>query len=267
LPQFGQFNIKYDDSNSNFNALQASVTRSFASGFSWQTQYMWSHGIGDGSVGTGETAQIEDNNCRACDRSNSPYDIRQNITMNSVYDLPFARHSTGLAGKLLGGWTLSGIGMAQTGLPVNITVTRKSSVMLDGDAKYQRPNLVPGVPIYPTSQTINGWLNLAAFAVPAKNTWGNLGRNIARGPGYWEADTALEKKIHLKEKWNLKFRAEGFNLLNHPIFGSPTTPGTSPASANISAPASFGVITTPLNTGATGTGTPRRIQFMLRLEF
>jgi hypothetical protein len=267
LAQFGQFNIKYNDSNSNFNSLQASLLRSFTKGWLWQTQYMWSHGINDGSIGTGETLQIENNNCRACDRSSSSYDIRQTINMNSVYELPLGQHSSGAARKFLRGWALSGIGMAQGGMPVNIIVTRKSSAMLDGDAKYQRPNLVSGASIYPTSQTISHWFNIAAFAVPANNTWGNLGRNVGRGPGYWEADTALEKKTPLTEKVSLKFRVEAFNLLNHPIFGNPTTPGTSPLSANISAPATFGVITTPLNTGAVGTGLPRRIQLMLRLEF
>jgi hypothetical protein len=103
------------------------------------------------------------------------------------------------------------------------------------------------------------WFNPAAFAVPANNTWGNSGRNIARGPGYWEMDSALEKKTPLTEKVSLKFRAEAFNLFNHPILADPA--------ANISSASSFGVITSTLNTGAVGTGTPRRIQFMLRLEF
>ena len=264
LPQFGKFNIKYNDSNSNFNALQASLLRSFTKGWLWQTQYMWSHSIGDGSNGTGETASIENAACRACDRSSSAYDIRQTLTVNSVYDLPFGPghslwNAKGLAGKLIGGWSLSGIATASTGRPINITVTRSSSAMLDGNSSNQRPNLVPGVSIYAVNQTINNWFNPAAFAVPAKNTWGNLGRNIARGPGVWEMDTALEKGTRLSEKVNLKFRAEAFNLLNHPIFANPAS--------NFSASSSFGVITNPLNTGAVGTGLPRRLQLMLRLEF
>jgi hypothetical protein len=264
LPQFGKFSIKYNDSNTNFNALQGSLLRSFTKGWLWQTQYMWSHSIGDGSIGTGETASIENANCRACDRSSSLYDVRHTLTINSVYDLPFGPgqslwNTKGLAGKLIGGWSLSGIATASTGRPINITVTRSSSAMLDGNSSNQRPNLVPGVSIYAVNQTINNWFNPAAFAVPAKNTWGNLGRNIARGPGSWEMDTALEKGTRLSEKVNLKFRAEAFNLLNHPIFANPAS--------NFSASSSFGVITHPLNTGAVGTGLPRRLQLMLRLEF
>jgi hypothetical protein len=259
LPGFSQFNIKHYDGNSNFHALQGSLTRSFTNNWLWQTQYMWSHAIVDGGVGSGDQLYAENPACTVCDRSSSPYDVRQTMTLNSVYDLPMGRNGGVMAKRLLGGWALSGMATASTGRPINITVTRASSVMVNGDAKNQRPNLVPGVPIYATNQTISNWFNKAAFAVPAPGTWGNLGRYAARGPGYWEMDTALEKKTPLTEKVSLKFRAEAFNLLNHPIFANP--------GGNISAASSFGVITAPLNTGAVGTGSPRRIQLMLRLEF
>lgn len=131
--------------------------------------------------------------------------------------------------------------------------------MLDGNASNQRPNLVAGVPVYAANQSIDHWFNPAAFAVPAKGTWGNLGRNAARGPGLWELDTALEKRTTLIEKVSLSFRAEAFNLFNHPVFANPA--------ANISAPASFGRITSVLNTGAVGVGSPRKLQLMLRLDF
>ena len=264
LPQFGQFNIKHNDSNSNFNALQASLTRSFTSGWLWQTQYMWSHAITDNSVGAGESVPVQNASCRACDRSNSPFDVRHTITVNSVYQLPIGPgqrywRAGGVAGKLVGGWELSGIATASTGRPVNITVTRAASDMLDGNRNNQRPNLVPGVPIYAADQTIANWFNPAAFAVPAKGTWGNLGRYIARGPGYWEMDTALRKRIPITERVGLSFRAEAFNLFNHPAFANPAS--------NISARSSFGRITSVLNSGAVGTGTPRRLQLMLRLDF
>src|SRR5437763_5577720 len=64
IPQFGQFQIKYNDSNSSFHSFVASLQRSFTSGWLWQTQYIWSHAIADGSVGTGETAQVENASCR-----------------------------------------------------------------------------------------------------------------------------------------------------------------------------------------------------------
>ncbi|HYK92029.1 MAG TPA: TonB-dependent receptor, partial [Acidobacteriota bacterium] len=263
LPQFGKFNIKRNDGNSNFNAFQASLNRSFTRGWLWQTQYMWSHAIADGSVGAGETVGYQNVNCRKCDRSATPYDVRQTITMNSVFQLPFGQgrrywHAGGLAGKLIGGWELSGIGTASTGRPINVVVTRSASALPDGNSSNQRPDLVPGVSIYPDNQTISHWLNKAAFAVPAKNTWGNAGRYIARGPGLWEVDTALEKKTSIAEHADISFRAEAFNLFNHPVFANP---------GNNFAASSFGRISSVLNTGAIGTGAPRRLQFMLRVDF
>ena len=73
LSQFGQFSIKHNDANSNFHALQVSLKRSFTHGFLWQTQYQWSKGIADGSIGAGEGIAVENVSCRACDRSVSPY--------------------------------------------------------------------------------------------------------------------------------------------------------------------------------------------------
>ncbi|MBO0723168.1 MAG: TonB-dependent receptor, partial [Blastocatellia bacterium] len=109
------------------------------------------------------------------------------------------------------------------------------------------------------------WLNPAAFAIPAPGTWGNLGRYIARGPGNYEIDGSLTKTFKLTERFGLNVRAAAFNLFNHPMWSNP---GTGLGSFKGGVPsASFGKITDIINTGATGTGAPRRIEFMLRLEF
>lgn len=182
---------------------------------------------------------------------------------NAIYDLPFGPgkrflHDGGFVGKLVGGWALTGIASASTGRPIDILVDRSPTDLPDGVTRNQRPDLVPGVSIYPAHQTINNWFNPAVFAVPALGMWRALGRNVGRGHGYYEIDTALEKQTPITERLVLKFRAEAFNLLNHPTYGDPASDISS---------SSFGVITTPLNTGATGIGMPRRLQLMLRLEF
>jgi hypothetical protein len=147
---------------------------------------------------------------------------------------------------------------------VNITLSRKANQLPDGNTGSQRPNLVPGVPIYAANQTIDNWFNPAAFAIPAPGTWGNLGRYVARGPGFYEIDTALQKQFRVTEKISMKFRAEAFNLLNHPVYANPSgSIGSNPALPS----ANFGRITSILNTGAVGTGTPRRLQFALRVIF
>jgi len=263
LPDFGEFNQKGNNGNANFHSLQMSLRRAMSSGLLWETQYMWSHAMSDNGFGAGEYPHIENYSCIKCSYSDSDIDVRQAFSANAIYQLPFGPgkaflHSGGFVGKLVGGWELSGIASATSGRPIDIVVDRSPTDMPDGVTRNQRPDLVPGVPIYPAHQTINNWFNPAAFAVPAPGTWGNLGRNVGRGPGYYEIDTALEKSTAITERLALKFRAEAFNVLNHPIYGDPAS--------DISA-SSFGVITSPLNTGATGIGTPRRLQFMLRLEF
>jgi hypothetical protein len=270
LAGFGSFGLKSNVGNNNFNALQASVERRFVNGLLFQMNYMWSHGITDASIGAGESVAFQNQSCRACDRSDTNVDVRHTVTINTVYQLPFGPGKTflnnnGVASKILGGWTLAGIAFARTGLPLNITLTRKASDLLDGNTSGQRPNLVPGVPLYPANQTIDNWLNPAAFAIPAKGAWGNLGRFIARGPGNYEIDGSLTKTFKLTEKFGLNFRAAAFNLFNHPMYSNP---GTSLGAFSGGKPtASFGKITDIINTGATGTGAPRRVEFMLRLEF
>ena len=212
--------------------------------------------------------------CRACDRSNSNIDVRHVMTMNAVYQLPFGPgkqflNGGGAASHFVSGWQLSGIAAARTGLPVNITASRTAAQMLDGNTSGQRPNLVPGVPIYAANQSITNWFNPAAFAAPANLAWGNLGRYIASGPGTYEIDSALQKRFKVTERLSLNFRAAAFNLLNHPQY---KVPGSSVGSVSGNPPAikpsaSFGRITGILNTGATGTGAPRRIEFLFRAEF
>ncbi len=263
LAQFSQFGLKANDANDSFNAMQVSLQRRFVHGFLWQTHYMWSHGITDASIGAGESVSFENMACRVCDRSDMPYDIRHTMTSNAIYQLPFGPgHSllsgNGLMSTLFGGWQLSGLATASTGRPVNITIKRSPSQLPDGNTSSQRPNLVPGQSIYAADQTTNNWFNPGAFVLPPKGTWGNLGRYATRGPGYYEIDTALQKNFRLTERFNLNFRAEAFNLFNHPIFDNPNGNSSS---------GGFGQIMGILNTGAVGTGTPRRIEFAARVNF
>ncbi len=265
IPTFGQYGYKNNLGNSNFNSLQVSLKRTMANGWLWGTQYMWSHGLADEGFGAGDTTNIQNVSCIRCDYSSSDIDIRQSLSVNSVYELPFGPgkpflSNGGAAGKILGSWQLSGIVSAMSGRPIDIEIDRKASALPDGNKKSQRPDLVPGMSIYPAGKNANNWFNADAFATPAKLTWGNLGRNVARGPGYYEIDTALQKDIPLTERLKLEFCAEAFNLLNHPIFGDPDSDVSD-------GPGEFGVVTSQLNSGATGIGSSRRLQFMLRLEF
>jgi hypothetical protein len=271
LAGFSSFGLKANDANNNFNALQVSLNRRFTRGLLYQMNYMLSHGITDASIGSGESVAIQDMACRACDRSNTNIDVRHTMTSNFIYDLPFGQGrqflQSGTTSKILGGWAMSGIISARSGMPVNITMSRKAGDLLDGNTSSQRPNLVPGVSIYAANQTINNWFNPAAFSLPAKGTWGNAGRYIARGPDMFEVDSTLQKRFTVTEKLALNFRASAYNLFNHPVFSNPSGSIGALTGNPPSVSGSFGRITSVINTGAVGTGAPRRFEFMFRAEF
>lgn len=184
---------------------------------------------------------------------------------NLVYQLPFGNgraflNQPGFLRAVFGSWELTSIIAGRTGLPVNVTVDRSASAVPDGNTQNQRPNLVSGVPLTPPGgSTIALWINPAAFAVPAPGTFGNAPRNAVRGPGIWQADLGLSKQIPLTERIHLDFRAEAFNILNHPQYGAPQ--------ADFSAGNAFGAILATVNTGPVGAGTPRQLQLMLRVAF
>ncbi len=269
FPQYGPIDIKDTDSNNHFNAWQTSLHRDFRAGWSFAANYMWSHAINDDSTGGGETDYPEINSCRACDTASSDADIRHVFSLNTIYRLPFGRGRTYLnqsrvADAVLGGWQLSSTASARSGTPVNITITRDPSAVPDGlsienGASFQRPNYVSGVSLTPANQSINNWINAAAFTIPASGAWGNAGRNLVRGPDFWQADAALSRDFKLTERFIAVLRIEGFNIFNRAQYGNPN--------GNLSS-ASFGRITTTVNgSSPTGSGTPREFQVALRLKF
>jgi hypothetical protein len=260
---FGKIDSRRDDGNGNFNGMQISLKRRLSSGFQMGTEYMWSHALNDNNVGGGESTAPENVNDRRAEKGNSSYDIRHTMTTSFNWELPVGPgkrfNLNGVGGAILGGWELSGIWAARTGRWLTVGISRSSKDMLDGNSSgQQRPDLVPGVPIIPGNQTLSNWINIDAFAVPAKNTWGNAGRSLLTGPGVNQWDLALLKSVKLSESQKVSFRAEFFNIANRPQFGNPAT--------SISSTGSFGRITSPLNREI-GTGTARQIQFMLRYSF
>ena len=250
LATFNQLDEKRFDGNTSFHGLQSSLNRSFSKGILFQAQYMWGHAISD-NAGSGEGGQIQDVTCRACDKGDADYDIRHTFTANTVYQLPFARK------RWYGGWDLSGIFTTRTGRPFTVLVNRAATVVPSGQTQTQRANYLGGDP-YVSNPTANLWLNPAAFGIPAAGTYGNSGRNRFRGPGLWQADLGIAKQFRITERFALDFRTEMFNLFNRAQFGNPVS--------NISTP-TIGRILTTANDGATGTGTSRQLQFMLRLNF
>jgi hypothetical protein len=141
----------------------------------------------------------------------------------------------------------------QSGRPFTVALIREldnsgTGFSALGFGANDRPNLV-GDPSL-SSRTAERWFNTAAFAFPPRGSFGNAGRNILDGPGYQSVNASLIKNTHLSERFNLQFRAEAFNLFNHPNFDLPDNFMGSPT---------FGQITSARD--------PRHLQFGLKLLF
>jgi hypothetical protein len=300
---YGSVDFKHDVGLSSYNGLLVSLQRRLSSGLSFEGRYTFSHSINDGAVGGGEANGPENVNCRQCDKGPSVFDIRHNFTANAIYELPFGPgktylHDPGALGKIVGGWEFSTIGIWHTGHPLTVSMGLGGSQTIQGvssvpqtfllpdgnDQTNQRPDLVPGVPLYLPGSGRNGLplLNPAAFQAPPVDAngnftrFGNAGNGVARALNVWQMDMAIMKETKLTERFGLQFGVQAFNVFNHVQLGDPGNltldylpGGDGTAGANLSAPSNFGVITNSVNGLGTNTGNglPRQLQFMLRFKF
>ena len=308
---FGSVDIKRDIGASSYHALGVSLQRRFTNGFFFQSRYTFSHSINDGSVGGGESSGPENVNCLPCDKGPSIFDIRHNVTVDTVYDLPLGPgkaflNNQGALGKVIGGWSLSSVGLWHTGHPLTVQMGLGGSIvggpfdtfsqaylLPDGnDQTNQRPDVVPGVPLTLSGGGHNGvpLINAAAFVAPPVDAngnftrFGNAGNGLIRALNVWQIDLALTKRTKLTEKAALQFGVQAFNIFNHVQLGDPGVltlnyvPGATVNGfvTNLQDPGNFGVITSTVNfnnnndnkaSPNTGTGLPRQLQFMVRLEF
>ncbi len=305
---YGSVDFKSDIGASTYHALLLSLERRFTNGLSLQTHYTWSHSINDGSVGGGESNGPENVNCLACDKGPSVFDIRNGVTANAVYDLPFGPgkrylNEGGALGKVLGGWSLSSIGLWHTGHPLTITMNISPTQLPDGnDQTTQRPDLVPGVPLLLPGGMQNHTIpiNPAAFAPPLLDPagasyglvsrFGDAPNGLIRALGTWQIDVALVKETKVTERVSAQFGVQVFNIFNHVQLGDPSGDNlafnyaqATDASGNpipnkytLLPSGNLGQITSTNNfnnnndnasSPNTGTGLPRQIQFMLRLQF
>jgi hypothetical protein len=275
-PAFGQVRWRGNSNSSSYDAFVASLQRNFSHGLLLSGNYTYSHQIDQDAPGGGDSDNPQNPACMPCERASGDFDARQVVNANAVYDLPFGPGKAflsrpGIARAVLGRWTVTNIVAARTGTPLNITYSRPSSSIATGYTTNARPNLVPGVPLTPPggrqiSGTTSNWINPAAFtAVTDPDSYGDAPRNIVRGPNLWQTDLGVSKRIPITESAQLQFRCETFNLFNRAQYSLPLeeiwlpATGTSPASIE---PQVSTASTTPI-----GTGTPREIQFALRLMF
>ncbi|HEX4273788.1 MAG TPA: TonB-dependent receptor [Bryobacteraceae bacterium] len=225
-PQFG--NIGYLDSSAsaNFNSFQLLVEKRYSRGLELAASYTWSKSLDTVGDGAGDVSSPPYAfNVRGTMYGPSSFDERQRLVLSYVYELPFGAGSKylggtrGVAGWFVGGWELSGIGTFDSGRPFTVVVSKDQSNT--GGSSIDRPVLVGDPLQVPGGQTVDHWFNTAAYALAAFGTEGNVGRNTLVGPRFDDIDFSLLKNTSLGENRNLQFRAEIFNILNHPNFDLP----------------------------------------------
>ncbi len=212
------FSSRFD---SDYHALQVSVQKRFTANSQIAANYTYSHGITNAQTDF-RTPQNTYN--LSAERGESQLDRRHVLTASYIYELPFYRGQQGLTGHVLGGWEVSGIVYANSGLP--LTATGGTSIdpaglgLLDANSfAGRRPNQVSN-PNSGAPHTFAQWFNTAAFAnLPAAaGPPGNAPRGSIRGPGLQRWDFSLFKNTKVREGMNAQFRAEAFNIVNHTNF-------------------------------------------------
>ncbi len=260
--------------SSNYHGLLTSLHKNMSHGLQFDLNYTLSHSIDNVSAIANSIASsngmgfvCDAQNLRIC-RGNSDFDMTHIINGNFLYELPFGKgkmfgsQSGNLLNHFIGGWTVSGVPTWRTGIAFSSVTSaylmgyaNNAPAIFNGDAGALKVNV---------HRTSDGTVQLfsdpdraaAAFSAPTGFTMGS--RNNLRGPGYFNVDLAVGKKITVTERVGLQFRSEAYNLFNHPNFGLPGGGGTG-SGADISSGV-FGKIT-----GLSGSN--RVMQFSLRLEF
>jgi hypothetical protein len=238
--------VQYQSSAaSNYNALEVKVEKRLSNGLNGLISYTYSKSLDDALAGNPQNSRNV-----AAEYGSSVFDVRQRLVVSGLYQLPFGRTGywlkSGPASWIVGGWEYTGIASVQTGrylTPVysaNVSNTYNSA---------DRPNLIGNPNSGP--KTVQQWFNTTtAFSKPATGTFGNAGRDIIEAPGYTDLDSTLARSFPLPREANLQFRAEFFNIFNHPNFDPPNVTADS---------ASFGAIPSA--------EAPRQMQFALRVTF
>jgi hypothetical protein len=247
---------------SSYNGLEVDVNHHLTSGLQFRGVYTYSKALDDGdslntSIATNSPAFVANPLRPMDDYGPASFDITQAGVINATYDLPLARgaNSSGWYNRLAGNWQISGIETLLSGLPFTPQLSYNPSN--DGDTRNPvRPSFNPNFSGPIIVGTPNEYFNPSAFIQPLNGTYGNVGRNLLRGPHQIETDLSFAKRFAFNERAGLQFRAELFNIFNHTNFNNPNPVVYTAATGGPSPTA--GVIT------STATSS-RQVQFGLKL--
>jgi outer membrane receptor protein involved in Fe transport len=283
-PTFTGASLLTNQGSSNYNALQVQFQRHLSRGVQVLASYGWSHSIDTGSAGSNALSSNElVPSSSNANRGPSDFDVRDAFSAGMTWDLP-TTHFNGLTNRVLDGWSLESVVQARSAPPVDVSDSTfyEFSGGISADV---RPDFVSGVPVYLNGSQYPGGkaFNPAAFTNPPVDPTtglplrqGDVSRNALRGFGAAQWDLAVHRTLPIHETLRIDFRAEAFNLLNHPNFGPPNGQFGS---------SSFGLsnemLGQSLNGGSTGfsnsgggafsplyqIGGPRSMQLSLKLIF
>jgi hypothetical protein len=261
-PTFGDVSYFPSGITSNYQSLQIKFQRSLSRGVEAIASYTWGHALDYGSTAPEYAPQY----------GSSDLDVRHNLEAAVSWDLPKpSGHHFGEGA--LKKWGIDGRLIARTGFPVNLS----GNFFFDpvtGTPYYSGVDLIPGRPLYlygfgasyPGGRVFNGGPNAEdpAFSLPDGTAQGDAPRNLLRGLSAVQTNLTLRRDVHLHGPMNLQFRADTFNVLNHPNFGY-----IDPYLSDLL----FGQATKMLNQSFGGTGAlyeqggPRSLQFSVKLTF
>lgn len=261
----GEFFLTQNGAKSNYDALQLQYRRPFSSHLQVLANYTWSHSLDNASD---DVAIFLPNSVvnlsEAKDYASSNFDVRHSMSAALVYDVPATPSWRPLL-LLTSHWSLSTVILARSGFPFNAALLFESAD--PGGYALTRPDQVPGQPLWIHQHGAPGgrMLNPSAFAIPMPIRQGTEGRNNIEGFGLTQADLSLLRKFPLTDRVSLQFRADAFNVLNHPNFTNPD---------GYIELGQFGLQSTQMaNQGLGGlnplfqSGGPRSLQLSLRLAF
>ena len=249
-PAVGAISAEAWGGDSEYDALEAQVTKNMSHGFQVQGSYTWGKGIDTGSasvLGDPFTNSISSLFffCKSCRRGLSDYNIAQTLVVNYLWSVPTPKRFGNIGSQVLGGWELGGIITAETGVPITPLIGG-DPLGLSSTDPYDFPDRLTGPgcggnPVNPGN--VGNYIKLNCFAVPmatsaiaaqctpfsavpgsCSNLAGNAGRNSVIGPGLVNFDFSLFKNNYIKrisEAFNAQFRAEFFNILNRANFSTP----------------------------------------------
>lgn len=218
------------DATSNYNAVTLGLGRRFFSGFTFNTSYTLAKGISEsdtnnsGAILLGQATHSQYPPDRKNDRAESMMSVRHRFIINAIYELPFGRgkpflnNAGGVVNALLGGWSINTLGEFRSGFPFSVIagfgITGVGDALTIPDrTDILRYNAVLG--------RIDRWFDPKAYVLQEPGRLGNAPRNSVRGPNFQKLDFSLVKKFQVVEDVNVEFRAEFFNVLNHPNYDLP----------------------------------------------